>query len=112
MKLICLMFAQGTDHIVVKEERDGLLKKRLAERHGEDKIMVDEMTELITEDLKQSAKLTSSEYLLIEEKLDKLASRVPDTEKWKKYWTWLRVYKHLEYTCDIINRNMKGESVE
>ena len=74
--------------------------------------MINEMTELISEDLKQTAKLSSEDYELIYQKLEKLTSLVPDTEEWKKYWPWLKATKHLEYTCDIIQKKTAGESVE
>ena len=80
------------------------MKKRLMNRRGEEKEMIDEMTELITEDLKQNAHITSDEYTLITQKLEKLRALVPETSEWTKYWPWLKVYKHLEYTCDLIQK--------
>ena len=87
------------------------MKKRLMNRQGEEKDMIDEMTELITEDLKQTAHITSDEYTLITQKLEKLRPLVPETGEWKKYWRWLKVYKHLEYTCDLIQKK-SAEPIE
>ena len=81
-------------------------------RQGKEKEMIDEMTELITEDLKQNAHITSDEYTLITQKLEKLRVLVPETGEWTKYWPWLKVYKHLEYTCDLIQKKSASESVE
>ena len=74
--------------------------------------MLNEITELVSEDLKQTAKLSSDEYALIDQKLEKLAALVPDTEEWKKYWPWLKVTKHLEYTCDYTQKKAAGETIE
>ena len=89
-----------------------MLKKRLANKEGEEKDMVDEMTELITEDLKQTAHLKSDEYELIAQKLAKLSSSIPQTEEWKKYLPWFKAYKHLEYTCDFIQSKSSEDSFE
>ena len=88
------------------------MKKRLMNRQGEEKDMTDEMTELITEDLKQTAHITSDEYTLITQKLEKLHALVPETGEWKKYWPWLKVYKHLEYTSDLIQKKSADEPME
>ncbi len=110
---MCLFTSQGTDHKVIKEDRDALMQKRAAFLLGENKEMGPEMTELITEDLKQSAKLTRAERDVITSKLEKLASRVPtDSDEWTRYWPALRVSKHLEYTCDVIKKKLAGAAVE